>query len=119
MALTEIATSDYVTYSDQDDIWDRDKIEMTLTKMIQAEKSHPHRPILVATDLRVVGSDLNLLHPSFLRMSGMKSSKRDFGYFLSSCLVTGYTMMINGQLRRIAAKKPILIKLSCMTGGYP
>lgn len=111
MALTEIATSDYVMYSDQDDIWDNDKIEITLDEMIQAEKNHPHKPILVSTDLRVVDSNLGLLHPSFLRMSGMKSSKRDFGYFLSSCLVTGCTMMINRELRQIATRSVNIDKI--------
>ena len=111
MALTEIATSDYVMYCDQDDIWDKDKIEITLNEMLQAEKHHPHKPILVSTDLRVVDSNLGLLHPSFLRMSGMKSSKRDFGYFLSSCLVTGCTMMINRELRRIATRSVNIDKI--------
>lgn len=107
LALTNIANAPYLMYSDQDDIWDCNKIEITLAAMKEAETGTSCKPILVSTDLRVVDSNLNVIDQSFLSLSGMKADKRDFGYFLSSCLVTGCTMMINEPLKKLAAR-PVL-----------
>lgn len=96
--LLGLAKADYVMFCDQDDVWDEDKIEVTLNRMREVESHNSEMPILVATDLRVVDQNLNLISESFLKMSGMKSSKTDFGYFMSSCLVTGCTMMANRSL---------------------
>ena len=96
--LLNLADSDYVMFCDQDDVWDDDKIEKTLNRMHDIEARYSRMPVLVSTDLRVVDQNLDLISESFLRMSGMKSSKVDFGYFMSSCLVTGCTMMINRSL---------------------
>ena len=97
MALLRLADCPYVMTCDQDDVWDADKIELTLAAM-KSEERKMERPLLVCTDLRVVDKDLNVLSSSFLKYSGMDASRRDFGYFLASCLVTGCTMMINHPL---------------------
>lgn len=93
MALLRLAEASYVMTCDQDDVWDSDKIAVTMEGMLQSEESD--QPVLVCTDLRVVDEQLNVISPSFLEYSGMDASKLDFGYFLASCLVTGCTMMIN------------------------
>jgi glycosyltransferase involved in cell wall biosynthesis len=97
MALLRLADAPYVMTCDQDDVWDADKVDVTLAAMKEAERLG-ERPLLVCTDLRVVDHDLNVLSPSFLEYSGMDASKRDMGYFLASCLVTGCTMMVNKKL---------------------
>ena len=97
MALLRLADCPYVMTCDQDDVWDADKIELTLAAM-KNEECKMERPLLVCTDLRVVDKDLNVLSPSFLTYSGMDASRCDFGYFLASCLVTGCTMMVNRPL---------------------
>lgn len=97
MALLRLADAPYVMTCDQDDVWDRDKIDFTLAAMRRLE-SKSFNPLLVCTDLRVVDKDLNVISPSFLAYSGMDAGCRDFGYFLASCLVTGCTMMVNRPL---------------------
>ena len=97
MALLRIACAPYVMTSDQDDVWDVHKIDLTLKEMKAAEIENSG-PLLVCTDLRVVDHNLNLISPSFLRYSALDASKVDLGYFLASCLVTGCTMMVNHQL---------------------
>lgn len=101
MALLGEATAEYVMTCDQDDIWDANKIEITLAAMHKAEQDNSNLPLLVCTDLRVVNSDLDELAPSFLKYSGMDATKLNLGYFLASCLVTGCTMMINGRLLKL------------------
>lgn len=99
MALIREASAPYVMTCDQDDVWDSNKIELTLNEMRRHEDGE--KPLLVCTDLRVVDQDLNQISPSFLAYSGMDASKLDFGYFLASCLVTGCTMMMNPPLLRL------------------
>lgn len=96
MALLRLADAPYVMTCDQDDVWDADKVELTLSAMRDAEAGE--RPVLVCTDLRVVDRDLKEISPSFLSYSGMDAGKLDLGYFLASCLVTGCTMMVNRPL---------------------
>ncbi len=96
MALLREADAPYVMTCDQDDVWDSDKIAVTLEAMQGKEQGD--KPLLVCTDLRVVDHGLNEISPSFLAYSGMDASKLTFGYFLASCLVTGCTMMANKPL---------------------
>lgn len=99
MALLRLADAPYVMTCDQDDVWDADKVAVTLEAMRAEEAaSAGAEPLLVCTDLRVVDESLRVLSPSFLAYSGMDASKLDFGYFLASCLVTGCTMMVNHPL---------------------
>ena len=100
MALLRLADAPYVMTCDQDDVWDADKVEYTFNAM-KSRESAGLKPLLVCTDLRVVDEDLNLIAPSFLAYSKMDASKRDFGYFLASCLVTGCTMMVNEPLLKL------------------
>lgn len=99
MALLREADAPYVMACDQDDVWDADKVDVTLKEMRSREQGE--KPLLVCTDLRVVDQDLNELSPSFLTYSGMDAGKLTFGYFLASCLVTGCTMMVNKSLLRL------------------
>lgn len=101
MALIRLATSDYVMTCDQDDVWDEDKVDLTLRAMRNYEDIEPGKPLLVCTDLRVVDERLNQLSPSFLAYSGMDASKLTLGYFLASCVVTGCTMMLNAAARAL------------------
>ena len=103
MALFGFADAPYVMACDQDDVWDANKIEVTLATMRANENGE--KPLLVCTDLRVVDESLNLVSPSFLDYSGMDASKLDMGYFLASCLVTGCTMMVNRCLLELLQKK--------------
>jgi glycosyltransferase involved in cell wall biosynthesis len=95
MALLRLAHAPYVMCADQDDVWDDDKVELTLRAMQLEEAKAPELPVLLCTDLRVVDEQLEELSPSFLAYSGLDASKLDLGYFLSSCVVTGCTMMLN------------------------
>ena len=62
--LLEHSCAEYIMFTDQDDIWLPDKIELTFTMMKSAERVYPNTPLLVHTDLRVVGFDLSLVADS-------------------------------------------------------
>lgn len=99
MALLREANAPYVMTCDQDDVWNLDKIEVTLDAMMQHEIAGA--PLLVCTDLCVVDKSLNVISPSMLSYSGMDADQTHFGYFLASCLVTGCTMMVNASLLKL------------------
>ena len=61
---------DYVCFSDQDDVWNEDKLEITYHYMKEAEqKMTTLQPVVVFTDAQIVNQDLQELHPSFHQKS--------------------------------------------------
>ncbi len=89
--LLKKVTSDYYMLSDQDDVWNNDKIEITYNKMIESNAD------LVFTDLEIVDKDLNTLFPSFTRKKRLyhkiNKCKESFEMlYLYNC-VTGCTLL--------------------------
>lgn len=106
--LIESATAEYLMFSDQDDIWLNNKIEVTLNKMKDVETYlGSDMPILIHTDMKVVDDQLNLLNNSFWKYQQLKPQK---GAYLNRLLVqnviSGNTMMINRSLRELAVPIP-------------
>lgn len=59
----------YVFLSDQDDVWLRDKAARMLRAAIEHEsRDGAHIPLLVHSDLRVVSTDLDVVHESFFEL---------------------------------------------------
>lgn len=91
MNLLNNIEADYYMFSDQDDYWKKNKIEICMEK---AEQSAG--PICVFTELQVVDKDLNEIE---LMNKGEIWS--DFPHFLFGNCVTGCTMLINNKLKSI------------------
>lgn len=92
MTLLEYANADYYMFSDQDDVWKKDKIKHTLVEMKKYDLANI--PICVHTDLQVVDENLN----------GKESMKKgyvwsSFPHIMFGNCVTGCTMMINQSLK--------------------
>ena len=74
--LVSEASADYMMFCDQDDYWKRDKIEVTLKKMTQAEDElASDTPVLVFTDLEIADDKLNTISKSYLRYSNLTQRK--------------------------------------------
>lgn len=104
--LLEHCADDYVMFCDQDDVWRPDKIDLTVKKMLEAEKKHPEAPVLVHTDLEVVDRDLRTLDASFWHYSGLDPSRDGFSRLLMQNVVTGCTVMVNRALLEKALPVP-------------
>lgn len=92
--LVKYDSADYYFFSDQDDVWLPEKIEVTL-KRAQSETSA--KPLLVYTDLKVVNEDLAVLQESMIK-SQSHHANTELVQELTENTVTGGTMMINKAL---------------------
>lgn len=106
--LLQDADSDYIMFCDQDDIWNSDKVELTLNRMRELEveaaseqKADNERaeiqmqmPLLVHTDLNVVDEKGKLLAASFQQYMNLPVEK-SLRQLIIQNYVTGCTVMIN------------------------
>jgi len=105
--LLEHADTEYIMFSDQDDFWLPNKIQITLNAMKTAEEIYPNMPVLIHTDLKVVDSDLNTIADS---MWSYQKLFPDIGNNLNKIMaqnvVTGCTMMINKKAKTVSIPVP-------------
>ncbi len=90
----------YFMFSDQDDVWLENKIEVTLEKMKKTEKGNA---VLVHTDLNVVDEDLNVIGSSFFKYRSLRPDYQDLKHLLIQNNVTGCTMLWNKKLNDLLA----------------
>jgi glycosyltransferase involved in cell wall biosynthesis len=100
--LLAYSQSEFIMFCDQDDVWLKYKIEVTLEKMVQLEKESPNQPLLVHTDLVVVDKDLQIISNSFWRYQKLNPSYDSLNNILVQNVVTGCTMMMNRRLKELS-----------------
>lgn len=107
--LIKHAEAEYYMFSDQDDIWNLDKIENTLNHFIELEKINElSKPLLLHTDLVVVDDDLQLISPSFWKYQQMDVRNGNFfNKLLVQNIVTGCTLMFNCELKEKLIQLPV------------
>lgn len=98
---------DYLMFCDQDDIWDKDKIEVTLKEMSNlVQKYGKGIPLLVCGDVRVVNEKLELISSSFHKMNHYNIKTMDFPHLMMENKVQGCTTMINKTLVDMMVQLP-------------
>lgn len=100
MLLLNAASSDYIMFCDQDDVWLPSKITVSLNKIRLLESADSctavDTPLLVFTDLQVVDQDLNLINKSFWRYQRLVPSiAKKWKSLLAQNVITGCTIIIN------------------------
>jgi len=98
--------SNYFMFCDQDDVWEKDKIEKTLAKMQELEFQYEDTPLLVHTDLKVVDEELKLIQNSFWKHEYINPSINSFNRLLMQNTITGCTVMINRKLAELCLPVP-------------
>ena len=88
-------------FCDQDDVWNQDKVKLTLQKMYEMEKLYKNTPILVHTDLEVVDENLHTINPSFMKLQNLNEKKNRVNNLLIQNTITGCTVMINRDLAKL------------------
>lgn len=96
----------YFMCCDQDDVWNSDKMEKTLKRMLQMEKCYSiERPNLVFTDTTITDEKLQLIKKSFYQSQRYRLNKLKLPHLLMENLIIGCTTMIN------RAFEPYLLQL--------
>lgn len=94
--LLKYQAADVYFFSDQDDIWLEDKLEVTL---LEAQKHDLSKPLLVYTDLKIVNQQLEITHASMIKTQSAHANTTLLQE-LTENTVTGGTMMINQALAK-------------------
>ena len=103
MYLLDNVDSKYYMFCDQDDIWLPEKVEKTLARMKEIEEGvKENTPILIATDLRVVDEQLNLLKESFNADLKINVFREHSNLICVRHVVTGCTMMFNRSAKEVS-----------------
>lgn len=107
-ALLEASSADYILFSDQDDVWLKDKVKLMVEALKkEEEKLGKSTPLLVHTDLTLIDSKKNILHPSFWQFVRLEPHKgKTLRRLLVQNTVTGCAMGINRALATLAAPFP-------------
>lgn len=104
--LTFAQDAEYIMLCDQDDKWMPDKIEDTLTAMLQLEAQHSSaQPLMIFTDFLYVDEQLQMI-PSKKDFHIAQLFPVRFAHLLAQNHIYGCTMMINKALTRMVLPIP-------------
>ncbi len=88
--LLKKVEAEFYMFSDQDDIWKENKIELSMKKILEENCD------LVYTNLEVVDKDLNITYDSYWKLKGLEEKVKKYNNFESLYLnnfITGCTML--------------------------
>lgn len=92
--LLKHAEADYVMFCDQDDVWMKYKIQITLDYMKATESRNPGKPVLIFTGLQVVDAELRSMDLLF-GLQGAPEKLYTFRELLAANCAAGCTQMLN------------------------
>lgn len=97
LSLLERVEAPYYMFCDQDDVWNKDKIQTEMERMqLIEEKATGSHPVLVYSDLMVVDASLRTLSNSFFDYSGIYPEfLTTFSELGAANPTTGCTMLFN------------------------
>ena len=95
----------YAMFCDQDDVWLPEKIAKSLAAMRALEEEHgAYTPLLVFCDMKVVDSELNVIHESFEKSSHFDPNRLAFRQLLAHNVAAGCCMILNKPLLEICRR---------------
>lgn len=104
--LIYLSGSAFIALSDQDDVWDLDKLSLSLGKLKEADAD------LVYSDVRVVDKQIRLKHPSKWKFSNTPPvSGNDYMSMLIKNPVTGCTVVFTNEFASRAIPFPARIPM--------
>jgi len=106
MQHDDLHSYDYIFFSDQDDVWQPNKMINQLYAMIRMERKFPETALMVYSDMEVVDPLLQKISPSFMVYQGIHHENNGLSTLLVQNFVTGCTMLINRKLLNISIPIP-------------
>lgn len=105
------SSAPYIMLCDQDDIWDPDKVEVTLHAMKQEESVNDDVPVLVFTDAMNYNSDSGEETGRFHKTSHLDTKKVDTAHLFMENKCIGCTVMVNRQILPFLSRFPEEIRV--------
>ena len=102
--LLALSSGDYVAFCDHDDVWDKDKLKISVETIKKLEKEEGDIPILIHTDLFVVDENLKLMWGSMFKAQNFKLKEKSFNKLLVQNNITGCTVLMNRSLVEVCGK---------------
>jgi len=107
--LLKESAADYIMFCDQDDVWLKDKIEISVQTLFKYENIHGKEcPLLIHTDLVVVDEHLQVIHPSFwgyTRLNPDIIEQNKYFLAIANC-ITGCTILMNKAAKLVSLPFP-------------
>lgn len=98
---------DYISLSDQDDIWLDNKLEIQMHEMLKLEESNKEDAYLVHSDLSMIDENNQIIKSSYFKYRNYKlKDTKDLGHMLGPCGVMGNTILMNKKLKDFVLKFP-------------
>jgi len=103
--LMTLAEGKYIAFCDQDDIWEKEKLQVEMDAILKAQVDGS--ACLVHSDLSMIDDADRLLHPSYFKYRGyILNDQKDLGHILGPCGVMGNTLLINQKLKDLVLPFP-------------
>jgi glycosyltransferase involved in cell wall biosynthesis len=96
----------YYMLCDQDDIWELNKIDVTLAEMKKVESSYHDLPLLVCSDACCIDENNNIICPSFFENQKFVDTTNDVHKSLALNVVQGSTILMNKNAKEIVSQIP-------------
>ena len=83
LALLENCDAEYIMFADQDDVWDKRKVEYSLKCMKSMEAKYgKYTPLLIHSDLSVADEELRTLNKSLASFLKINAKRKRLSYLL-------------------------------------
>ena len=114
MSMLQAVEAPLYMFCDQDDVWHTDKIELSRRHLASLTVADDN-PTVVFTDMTIVDSQLNTLHPSFWQYSGIHPEAVTRFHDCVISMAAGCTMLFNKAAREAALKAYTLKNIPLVT----
>lgn len=94
LAKEEYSDFDYYFFSDQDDVWENDKLEIMIS---EAEKAESSKPLLLYSDMQIIDSNNRIIHKSINNVMGIGEMK-GLSLFFTHGFLWGCAICVNSLL---------------------
>jgi len=95
-----LSTAKYIALCDQDDIWEGNKLQLSMHEMYLRENKGLELPVMVHSDLSIIDENNHTLYHSYFKFKhyALKQTK-DLGHIIGPCGVMGNTILFNQPLK--------------------
>lgn len=105
--LLEQCLESYILFSDQDDIWLEDKVEIQMREILKLEALNNDCACLVHSDLLMIDKFGNIVKNSYFKYRSYNlKNQKDLGHLLGPSGTMGNTILINKKLRDLVLPFP-------------